>query len=104
MNTNWSTHWQSDAYFESHSFLTEEAARYLVSKGVVLVGIDSHNVDDTRKNSRPVHSILLQHEILIDEHLCCLDELPDEGFYFHAVPPKVQDMGTFPVRAYAELR
>ena len=27
--------------------------------------------------------------------------LPDEGFRFHAVPPAVCGMGTFPVRAYA---
>ena len=29
--------------------------------------------------------------------------LPDEGFRFSAVPPKVRGMGTFPVRAYAVL-
>jgi len=32
-----------------------------------------------------------------------LDSLPDEGFRFSAVPPKVRGMVTFPVRAYAVL-
>jgi kynurenine formamidase len=32
-----------------------------------------------------------------------LGQLPDEGFRFFAVPPKVRGMGTFPVRAYAVL-
>jgi kynurenine formamidase len=29
-----------------------------------------------------------------------LDQLPNLGFRFFAVPVKVQGMGTFPVRAY----
>ena len=103
VNTHWSTFWRTDAYFENHSFLSEEAATYLRDAGAVLVGIDSHNIDDTRKKSRPVHSILLKSEILIVEHLCNLDQLPDRGFTFNAVPPKIKGMGTFPVRAFAAL-
>jgi kynurenine formamidase len=29
--------------------------------------------------------------------------LPDEGFLFSAVPPKIEGMGSFPVRAYATI-
>src|SRR5687768_3594813 len=58
VNTNWSTHWRTDRYFENHPFLTEEAALYLRNHGAVLVGIDSHNIDDTRTKRRPVHSTL----------------------------------------------
>lgn len=103
VNTDWSQHWGTDQYFENHPFVTEEAAVYLRDQGVVLVGIDSHNIDDTRSKARPVHSVLLRHEILIVEHLCHLDQLPRGDFHFHAVPPKVKGFGTFPVRAYAEL-
>lgn len=104
VNTNWSTFWRTDAYFENHSFITEEAAIYLRDQGTVLVGIDSHNIDDTRGKSRPVHSTLLKSEITIAEHLCNLAHLPDNGFTFTAVPPKIKGMGTFPVRAFATLR
>jgi kynurenine formamidase len=70
----------------------------------LLVGIDSHNIDDTRtKNSRPVHTILLGAEILIVEHLRGLDQLPLEGVLFSAVPPKFKGVGTFPVRAFASI-
>lgn len=103
VNTNWSKHWRTDQYFENHPFLTGEAAELLRDRGAVLVGIDSHNIDDTRGKSRPVHTILLKHEVLIVEHLCHLDELPDEPLLFHAVPPKFKGVGTFPVRAYASL-
>jgi kynurenine formamidase len=71
-----------------------------VEAGVVLVGIDSLNIDDTGDLSRPVHSILLAAEIPIVEHLQGLAQLPGEGFRFFAVPVKVKSMGTFPVRAF----
>ena len=101
--TGWSRHWRTDAYFENHPFLTEEAAIYLRDRGALLVGIDSHNIDDTRRKIRPVHSTLLAAEILIVEHMTNLASLPSSGFRFNAVPPKIKGMGTFPVRAYAEL-
>lgn len=104
VNTNWSDFWRTDAYFENHSFLTEDAAIYLRDQGAALVGIDSHNIDDTRGKSRPVHSTLLKAEIIIAEHLTNLNQLPEGGFTFTAVPPKMKGMGTFPVRAYATLR
>jgi kynurenine formamidase len=101
VRTGWSNHWRTDAYFENHPYLTEEAALYLRDQGAVLAGIDSHNIDDTRVRSRPVHSVLLEAGILIVEHLCNLDQLPEKQFRFNAVPPKFKGVGTFPVRAYA---
>lgn len=101
VNTGWAKHWRTDQYFENHPFLTAEAAEYLKQKGAKLVGIDSHNIDDTRTRSRPVHTILLGSEILIVEHLCNLEQLPDGNLLFNAVPPKFKGVGTFPVRAWA---
>ncbi len=101
VHTGWDEHWRTDRYFESHPFLTARAAEHLVSAGAALVGIDSHNIDDTRGRSRPVHSALLGAGIPIAEHLCNLAALPDQGFRFYAVPVKVVGMGTFPVRAFA---
>jgi len=42
--------------------------------------------------------------ILIVEHLCNLDRLPESGYLFNAVPPKFKGAGTFPVRAYANIK
>ena len=104
VDTGWSEHWNKNTYYDNHPFLTAEAATFLRRAGALLVGIDSHNIDDTRtKNSRPVHTILLGAEILIVEHLRGLEQLPLEGFLFSAVPPKLKGVGTFPVRAYAAL-
>ncbi|MCF0041624.1 cyclase family protein [Dyadobacter fanqingshengii] len=103
VRTDWSKHWNTDTYFENHPFINREAAEYLLDCGVKLVGIDSHNIDDTRHNSRPVHTILLGAEILIVEHMCNLEALPEAGYLFSAVPPKFKGVGTFPVRAFATM-
>ena len=103
VQTNWDQHWRTDTYLENHPFLTEEAALYLKQCGVKLVGIDSYNIDDTRGKTRPAHSILLGAEIPIVEHMTGLAHLPDTGFQFFAVPPKVRAFGTFPVRAFAMM-
>ena len=103
VHTGWDQHWRTDPYFENHPFLTEAAALYLVDHGARFVGIDSYNIDDTRQRSRPVHTALLGAEIPICEHMCNLAALPDRGFRFHAVPPKIKAFGTFPVRAFAVI-
>ena len=69
--------------------------------GAVLVGIDSFNIDSIDTGERPVHSILLGHDIPIVEHMCGLAQLPERGARFFAVPVKVTGFGTFPVRAFA---
>lgn len=102
VETGWSRHWKTNQYYEGHPFLTEDAAKFLVDAGVVLVGIDSHNIDSTADGTRPVHSTLLGAEVLIVEHMTNLSQLPAQGFRFTAVPVKVKGFGTFPVRAYAE--
>ena len=103
VHTGWDRHWRTEAYQENHPFLALAAARLLVDRGAFLVGIDSHNIDDTRTRARPVHTTLLGAGVLICEHMTGLGTLPESGFRFFAVPPKVKGMGTFPVRAFAFL-
>jgi len=101
--TGWSRHWGLDQYFEGHPFLTKEAAQFLADAGAAFVGIDTYNIDDTTDGTRPAHTILLGNRIPICEHMCGLENLPTNGFRFHAAPVKVKAFGTFPVRAYAVL-
>jgi kynurenine formamidase len=103
VHTGWDRHWRTEAYQSGHPFLTEAAARLLADRGAKPVGIDSHNIDDTARRARPVHTILLGAGILVCEHMTNLAALPDEAFRFTAVPPKVAGMGTFPVRAFAAV-
>ena len=103
IHTGWSRHWRSDSYFEGHPFLAKEAAEFLMEEGAAFVGIDSYNIDDTADSTRPAHTVLLGSRIPICEHMCGLENLPTQGFRFHAAPVKVKAFGTFPVRAYAVL-
>lgn len=101
VHTGWDKHWRTDEYSSgNHPFLNEGAATYLAKNGAAIVGIDSFNIDATRDGNRPAHTVLLGHDIPIVEHLCGLGELPDRGFRFFAVPVKVREFGTFPVRAF----
>lgn len=104
VHTGWDAHWRTDHYFEGHPFLTAEAASYLAEAGAALVGIDSMNIDDTADLRRPVHSTLLAANIPIVEHMRGLNQLPDTNLRFFAVPVKVKAFGTFPVRAFAQVR
>lgn len=102
-HTDWDQHFNTPTYYEDHPYLTEAAAKYLVEQGALLAGIDSHNIDNTAMNRRPVHTTLLRAGILIVEHLTQLHLLPENGFLFSAVPPKFEGVGSFPVRAMAKV-
>jgi arylformamidase len=104
VRTGWSRHFGTPAYFTGHPFVPTAEAQALRDAGVALVGIDSHNIDDTAaRNDRPVHTALLGAGIPICEHMRGLDQLPRDGFTFTAAPPRVVGMGTFAVRAFARV-
>jgi kynurenine formamidase len=103
VHTGWAHHWGTQQYFENTPFLTREAAEFLMAAGVALVGIDSMNIDDPDDGTRPVHTALLRANIPIVEHLTNLEQLPEDGFRFFAVPVKVKSFGSFPVRAFATI-
>jgi len=100
VHTGWDQHWGTDRYFEDHPYLTGGLATWLVESGAVLVGIDSLNIDGTDTKERPVHSILLAHDVPVVEHLCNLAAVPERGGRFFAVPVKVKAFPAFPVRAF----
>jgi len=100
--TGWDRHWLTDTYGDvAHPFVSAGLTDALIDGGAVLVGVDSVNIDDTSGGSRPAHSGLLAAGIPVVEHLTGLDELVGSSFRFFAVPPKVREFGTFPVRAFA---
>jgi arylformamidase len=104
IHTGWDAHFSTPAYALGAPFLTAEATDYLVSRGVVLVGIDSLNIDDTESGGeRPAHTRLLAAGIHVVEHLTNLGELPASGARFTAAPPAFEGFGTFPVRAFATI-
>jgi len=105
VHTGWDVHWRTDKYSAGeHPFLTRAAAEHLATSRAALVGIDSLNIDDGKDGERPAHTILLGAGVAIVEHMTNLGALPDRGFTFFAVPPRVKGMGSFPVRAFARVQ
>lgn len=101
-HTGWERHWGSDRYGDpDHPHLSDEVTERLVAAGAAVVGIDSVNIDSTLDGRRPVHTALLEAGVLIVEHLRGIDGIGGRPFRFFAVPPRVEGMGTFPVRAFA---
>ncbi len=104
VQTGWDRHFGTPEYGREHPYLAPESAAWLAGQGAALVGIDSLNIDDTpHLGERPAHTLLLKAGIVLVEHLTGLSALPDEGFRFHAAPPMIAGLGSFPVRAYAVL-
>ena len=102
LDTGWSRLFGTAEYAAGAPFLGAAGVAELIRQGVVLVGIDSLNIDDTESGGeRPAHSGLLAAGIHVVEHLTNLDALPLRGARFTAAPPAVEGFGTFPVRAYA---
>ncbi len=102
LHTGWDRNWGSHVYSAGgHPYLTLDGAAHLAQQGARLVGIDAVSVDDFADLTRPAHTTLLGQGIPIVEHLRGLDQLPPDGFRFHAAPPMVLGLGSFPVRAYA---
>jgi len=101
IHTGWDRNWGTERYASGYPYLTADAAAWLAEQQPAVVGIDSLNIDDADDGSRPAHTALLDAGIPIVEHLRGLEQLPPYGFRFHAAPPAIEGMGTFPVRAYA---
>jgi kynurenine formamidase len=91
-------------YVENPHFLTRDGSQWLIDNGAVLVGIDAANIDDMTDGTRPAHTLLLRAGIGIVEHLTNLAAVPPTGATFTATAPRIDGLGTFPVRAFATVR
>jgi arylformamidase len=104
LHTGWDRHFGTPSYVTDAPYLAPDGVDYLVDQGVLLVGIDSLNIDNTEgTGERPAHTRLLAAGIHVVEHLTNLGSLPASGSRFTATPPLIEGFGTFPVRAFATL-
>lgn len=104
LHTGGDAKWATPDYAKDAPFLTAAGAQWLIDHGAALVGIDAVNIDDIQSGGeRPAHTLLLAAGIPIVEHLTNLGEVPPTGARFTAVPPKVVEFGTFPVRAFVRV-
>jgi kynurenine formamidase len=101
ISTGWETHWVKNDYLSSNPGLSKDAARYLVSKKVSMVGIDTANVDHPSASNFAVHNILLPKGVLIVENLCNLKRIKQVHFRLIVLPLKIKGASGSPLRAIA---
>lgn len=99
--TGWNDNLRRKDLFKKNPGLSESAARYLVSLGVNLVGIDSPSIDVGSDEKFSAHKALLRNDVLILENLCNLRSVKSLHFRLVALPLKLQNATGSPVRAIA---
>ena len=99
--SGWIKNLQKKNYFKENPGLSVSAAKYLASKKINLVGIDSPSIDLGKDASFRVHNELSQNNILIVENLINLDKINSSTFDFSILPLKLKDATGSPVRAVA---
>jgi len=99
--TGWQKNLKKSNYFTENPGLDISAAKYLASKNINLVGIDSPSIDLGKDESYTVHQILSKNNILIVENLTNLNKISTNEFDFTILPLKLKDATGSPVRAIA---
>ena len=99
--TTWQKNLKKDNYFTENPGLDISSAKYLASKKINLIGIDSPSIDLGKDESFSVHHILSKNNILIVENLTNLNKITSKEFIFTILPLKLKDATGSPVRAIA---
>ena len=81
--------------------MSVSAAKYLASKKISLVGIDSPSIDLGKDSKFSVHQVFAKKGILIVENLASLDEIKSPTFHLVVLPLKLENATGSPVRAIA---
>jgi arylformamidase len=100
-DTQMSYHFKKPEYFTDYPVMSEVIARYLASKKVKMVGLDTCSAD--KDSEFPIHKILLGNNILIIENLTNIEQLTDHSFTVYALPIKL-DLDGAPARVIAEVK
>jgi kynurenine formamidase len=90
-------------FIENWIGFTGEAAEYLASRGIKVIGTDNCNIDCLagKDIEFPAHHTFLKHGIPNVENLKNLDKLPMSGFYVIVAPMKLRKSSGAPARVIA---
>jgi len=99
--TGWQRNLQKKYYFTKNPGLSISAAKYLASKKINLVGVDSPSIDLGTDSKFSVHQILAKKGMLIVENLANLEKIKSSKFLLVVLPLKLKNATGSPVRAIA---
>lgn len=103
LQTGWSQHVKEASYRDALPRISDELAKWCVTRGVKMLGVEPPsvaNVNDLEELTR-IHQILLSGHIVIVEGLCNLEKIQGQSVFFMALPLKVKGGDGSPVRAIA---
>jgi kynurenine formamidase len=100
-STDWQRNLQKKYYFTKNPGLSVSAAKYLASKKINLVGIDSPSIDLGKDSKFSVHQIFAKKGMLIVENLANLEKINSSKFHLVVLPLKLKNATGSPVRAIA---
>jgi len=99
--TGWQRNLQKDYYFTKNPGLSVSAAKYLASKKISLVGVDSPSIDLGTDSKFSVHHVFSKKGMLIVENLANLEKIKSSKFHLVVLPLKLKNATGSPVRAIA---
>ena len=99
--TGWQRNLQKKYYFTKNPGLSVSAAKYLATKKISLVGVDSPSIDLGKDSKFSVHQIFAKKGMLIVENLANLNKIKLPTFHLVILPLKLKNATGSPVRAIA---
>jgi kynurenine formamidase len=111
LRTGWSSRWPDQARYRNMDAngvmhfpgFSVEAAKLLIERGAVGLGIDTLSIDYGESKNFEVHHVDLPAGLYNLENLANLDQLPDAGAFMIAAPIKLEGGSGGPVRVFAIL-
>jgi kynurenine formamidase len=103
LKTGWDRHFGSPDFFDGYPFLTPDAARWIASRGISLLGMDTPSPGPAGPDGDTVHKELLGGGVILIESLCNLDMLYGKTFTLIALPLNLKGCSGAPCRAIAIL-
>jgi kynurenine formamidase len=111
LRTGWSSRWPDQACYRNMDAssvmhfpgFSVEAAKFLIERGAVGLGIDTLSIDYGPSKDFEVHRVDLPAGLYNLENLANLDQLPESGAMLIAAPIKLEGGSGGPVRVFALL-
>jgi kynurenine formamidase len=111
LRTGWASRWPDQARYRNMDSagvmhfpgFSVEAARLLIERGAVGLGIDTLSIDYGPSKDFEVHRVTLPAGLYQLENLANLDQLPEAGAFLISAPIKLEGGSGGPVRVFAVL-
>lgn len=112
-NFGWGKNWGSRKFYNGYPFISKPAAKYLISKKVEMIALDTPSPDDSRiklngdtlgsEQDSPIHKLFLGNGIVLVEYVANLANLNKkdcEGWNIAAMPLKIKGADGSPARVF----